>query len=146
VKEGLANQRSKTIIVAEDNVLNRELIGELLEHHGYIVLEARDGQEAFDALSRCVPDLLLADIQMPVVDGFALVRMIREHATLRTLVVVALTAYAMDGDRENALERGFDGYITKPIDAVSFTIEIARYMDCRRRGLTDEVAPAAWGR
>jgi len=107
----------KKILIAEDNPVNRELLRELLELRGYEVAEACDGQEALRALEKSRPDLLLLDIGMPVMDGYETVRRIRADATLATLPVLAVTAYAMRGDEEKILATGFNGYLSKPIDS-----------------------------
>jgi two-component system cell cycle response regulator len=117
-----------TVLVAEDNAVNRELIRELLELRGYTVLEACDGQEALGIIERAQPDLLLLDIGMPVLDGFAVVRRIRESPRIARLPIVAVTAYAMQGDRERILNSGFDGYLSKPIDPSSLTEELHRLL------------------
>jgi CheY-like chemotaxis protein len=116
------------ILVAEDNAVNRELLRELLEIRGYTVEEACDGQEALQMIERAKPDLLLLDIGMPVMDGFAVVRRIRENPELAPLPVVAVTAYAMQGDREKILNSQFDGYLSKPVDARSLTAELGRLL------------------
>jgi two-component system cell cycle response regulator len=116
------------ILVAEDNAVNRELLRELLELRGYTVLEACDGQEALETIEQTHPELLLLDIGMPVLDGFAVVRKIRENPGLARLPVVAVTAYAMRGDRERILSSGFDGYLSKPVDPSSLTKELDRLL------------------
>jgi CheY-like chemotaxis protein len=118
--------RGTKILVAEDNPVNRELIRELLEFRGYEVIEAADGKQAWDLIVREAPALVLADIQMPNMSGFDLVDEIRHNATLSNLPVIALTAYAMGGDRDRAIQNGFNGYITKPIDSAVFFAEIQR--------------------
>jgi CheY-like chemotaxis protein len=117
------------ILVAEDNLPNRELIREILETRGYEVIEACDGQEALDKLEQTEPDLVLLDIQMPVLDGFAVIRQIRENPRFATLRVLAVTAYAMQGSRESFLGAGFDGYLSKPIDMAVLTKEIRQLLD-----------------
>ncbi|HVR23297.1 MAG TPA: response regulator [Candidatus Polarisedimenticolia bacterium] len=117
-----------TVLVAEDNAVNRELIRELLELRGYTVLEACDGQEALGIIERAQPDLLLLDIGMPVLDGFAVVRRIRASPRIARLPIVAVTAYAMQGDRERILDSGFDGYLSKPINSSSLTEELNRLL------------------
>jgi two-component system, cell cycle response regulator DivK len=116
------------ILVAEDNAVNRELLRELLEARGYTVLEARNGQEALQMIERSLPELLLLDIGMPVLDGFAVIRRIRENPRLAMLPVVAVTAYAMRGDREKILSSGFDGYLSKPLNPSSLTAELDRLL------------------
>jgi CheY-like chemotaxis protein len=121
----------RTVLIAEDNAVNRELLRELLETRGYIVLEACDGQEALHMIDQAQPDILLLDIGMPVLDGFAVVRKIRENPHLDKLPVVAVTAYAMQDDREKILNAKFDGYLSKPIDARSLMEELDRLLSHR---------------
>jgi CheY-like chemotaxis protein len=117
------------ILVAEDNAVNRELLRELLEARGYTVSEACDGQEALEMIEQVKPELLLLDIGMPVLDGFAVVRRIRENPRWAPLPVVAVTAYAMRGDREKILSSGFDGYLSKPLNPSSLTAELDRLLN-----------------
>ena len=93
------------ILVAEDNLPNRELIREILESSGHEVIEAEDGQQALERLKDTKPDLVLLDIQMPVLDGYAVVRHLRQIPRFAGIKVVALTAYAMQGDRDRVLAR-----------------------------------------
>ena len=116
------------VLVAEDNPVNRELLHELLENRGYSVTEASNGQEALDMVEQSQPDLLLLDIGMPVLDGFAVMRKIRENPRLATLPVLAVTAYAMREDRNNVLNAGFDGYLSKPINARDLVDELERLL------------------
>ncbi|MFZ0276050.1 MAG: response regulator [Candidatus Sulfotelmatobacter sp.] len=116
------------ILVAEDNAVNRELLRELLEARGYTVFEACDGQEALRMIEETKPELLLLDIGMPVLDGFGVIRKIRENLRLAPLPVVAVTAYAMRGDREKILASGFDGYLSKPLNPSSLTAELDRLL------------------
>jgi two-component system, cell cycle response regulator DivK len=116
------------VLVAEDNPVNRELLRELLENRGYSVIEACNGQEVLDMVEQSQPDLLLLDIGMPVLDGFAVVRKIRENPSLATLPVLAVTAYAMRDDRDNILNAGFDGYLSKPINARDLANELERLL------------------
>jgi CheY-like chemotaxis protein len=115
-----------TVLVAEDNPVNCELLRELLEARGYSVIEAPDGQEALRMIAQSHPDIVLLDIGMPVLDGFAVIRKIRENPSLATLLVLAITAYAMRGDRESVMNAGFDGYLSKPINARDLANEIER--------------------
>lgn len=110
----------KKILIADDNPVSRELVRELIEPVGKIV-EAVDGKDALLQLRQHRPDLVFLDIQMPGLDGLAVVRELRNSGEFPAgLKVIALTAYAMQGDREKALEAGFDDYITKPIDIPAF--------------------------
>jgi two-component system cell cycle response regulator DivK len=117
------------ILVAEDNVVNRELLRELLEMRGHSVVEARDGLEALRMIEQSQPDLLLLDIGMPALDGYGVVRKIRENPGSAALRVLAVTAYAMQGDREKILTAGFDGYLSKPINPQFLMQEIERLVN-----------------
>ncbi|SRR6266851_6235299 len=116
------------VLIAEDNAVNRELLRELLEARGYSVAEACDGKEALQMIEQSHPDILLLDISMPVLDGFAVIRKIRENPGLVTLPVLAVTAYAMQGDRESVLSSGFDGYLSKPVNARALADELERLL------------------
>jgi CheY-like chemotaxis protein len=119
------------ILIAEDNATNRELFRELLEARGYSVVEACDGQEALQVLHQTQPDILLLDIGMPILDGFAVVSEIRKDPNLTALPILGVTAYAMQGDRERILSSGFDGYLSKPIDAKLLAAELERLLTQR---------------
>jgi len=114
------------VLVAEDNAVNRELIREILEARGHTVLEACDGSEALQAVEGDDPDILLVDIGMPVLDGYTVIRKIRENPRQSRLPVLAVTAYAMQGDRERILAAGFDGYLSKPVNAAALLREMDR--------------------
>jgi two-component system cell cycle response regulator DivK len=116
------------VLIAEDYAINRELLRELLEARGYTVVVASNGQEALDMIERAQPDILLLDLSMPVLDGFAVVRKIRDNPRLAALPVMAVTAYAMQGDRENVLNSGFDGYLSKPVNSRSLDEELGRLL------------------
>jgi len=118
----------KTVLIAEDNPTNRELLRELLEMRGYIVSEACNGQEALAMVEQATPDILLLDIGMPLLDGFAVVRKLRENPRFTSLPVVAVTAYAMQGDREKIMTSGFDGYLSKPVNSSSLVQELDRLL------------------
>ena len=119
---------SHRILVADDNAASRELIKEVLEMSGYDVVEAADGQDAVSRARENTPDLVLVDIQMPRLDGYGVLRELRADPRLSNLQVVALTAFAMQGDRERALGAGFDGYITKPVEIAALRQEIKRIL------------------
>ncbi len=119
------------ILIAEDNAVNRELLRELLEMRGHIVAEACDGEEALRMIEQTQPDLLLLDIGMPLLDGFGVMRKIRESPQFASLPVVAVTAYAMQGDREKILSSKFDGYLSKPVNARSLGEELDRLLSKR---------------
>jgi len=105
----------KRVLVADDNPAGRDFVRESLAEHVSAIIEAADGREALAKIRETHPDLVLLDIQMPEMDGYAVVREIRADPALQGIRVIALTAFAMQGDRERALEAGFDDYITKPV-------------------------------
>jgi len=118
----------KAVLIAEDNPINRELLRELLEIRGYTVSEACNGQEALLMVEQEPPDILLLDIGMPLLDGFAVVRMLRAMPRFAALPIVAVTAYAMQGDREKIMRSGFDGYLSKPVNSSSLVQELDRLL------------------
>lgn len=118
----------KTVLVVEDRDVSRELIRTLLEHSGYDVLEAATGAEAVSMAVENSPDLVLLDLQMPVKDGFQVLKELKSDQRSRTIPVVALTANAMQGDKERALRDGFTGYLTKPLSLSTIREELARLL------------------
>jgi two-component system, cell cycle response regulator DivK len=104
----------------------------LLKSKGFIVIEAVTGEEAIQLTRTQKPDLVIMDLQLAGMDGFTATRAIKADPATRHIPVVAMTAYAMSGDREKAVEAGCDGYITKPIDTKEFPIAIARYLASAR--------------
>lgn len=118
----------KRILLAEDRATSRELIRAVLESSGYAVTEAADGRQAVDLAKRCDPDLLLLDLQMPALDGFGVLTELRADSRFQAVPFVALTANAMQGDRERALAAGFTAYITKPVNLAALRRELARLL------------------
>jgi CheY-like chemotaxis protein len=116
-----------TILVADDSEKNRELLRTVLGHLGHTVTEAANGREAVAAAARTGPDLMIFDLQMPLLDGFGAMREVRAMDRFRDTPVLALTAYAMEGDREKALEAGFAAYLTKPLRLADLRAEMARW-------------------
>ena len=112
---GMEERTRTSILIAEDNETNLQTVGDYLEDHGFRVLVARDGVEAIERLRTEEPALVLMDIQMPVMDGLEAIRQIRADPALAGLPVIALTALAMDGDRERCLRAGADDYLSKPV-------------------------------
>lgn len=119
---------SARILLVEDNATNRYLATYLLEQHGYSVTHAVDGEEALATAVREKPDVILMDIQMPKMDGYEATRLLKQREELRDVPVIALTSYAMAGDRERALTSGFAGYIEKPIATETFAAEVQRHL------------------
>lgn len=116
----------KRILVAEDRPGSLELIRTVLESAGYEVIEALDGQEALDKAFDNPVDLILLDLQMPKIDGFGVLAHLRRDSRFRNVPVVALTANAMQGDRERALAAGFSSYLAKPVDLAMLRSEMGR--------------------
>ncbi|MGQ9607811.1 MAG: response regulator [bacterium] len=104
------------ILVIEDNDRNRRLVKILLNSKGYDVIEAKTGEEAIKYLQDEKPDLILLDIQLPNMDGLTLAKNIKSKPELKDIPIIAVTAYAMKGDKERVLEAGCDAYVSKPID------------------------------
>ncbi|HEY1467597.1 MAG TPA: response regulator [Candidatus Acidoferrum sp.] len=123
-----------TILLADDNLPSRELMREILEASGHIIVEAVNGRDALDLVRRNQPELVFLDLQMPVLDGFSVIRELRSDVRFRSLPVVAVTASAMLCDRERAIAAGFDSYIAKPINLgeVRKQVELLSANDARR--------------
>lgn len=118
----------QTILVVDDSLLNLEFVEEALQTHGYDVLRATDGLAALDVVRRHRPDLILLDIQIPGMDGRELARHLKSDPATRRIPLVALTAYAMPGDKEKILAAGCDAYISKPINVQGFLREVQRHL------------------
>lgn len=116
------------VLVVEDSVVNMELVTDLLEISGYEVLQAGAAQEGIDLAVRFHPDLILMDVQLPGMDGLSAIRILKADSRTAHIPAVALTAHAMVGDKERALDAGCDGYITKPIDTRSFPKQVASFI------------------
>lgn len=115
---------SRSVLLIEDNEQNRYLLTFLLERSGYEVWSAVDGPRGIEAAHEHRPAVILLDIQLPVMDGYAVARALRRSEALRAVPIVAVTSYAMPGDREKALEAGCTGYIEKPINPETFVAEM----------------------
>jgi two-component system cell cycle response regulator DivK len=118
----------KTVLVADDKATSRELVRTVLEKSGYTVAEASDGIEALRNARELKPDLIILDLHMPGMDGFGVIQEIRRDRELAATPVLALTASAMQGDRERALSAGFTGYIAKPIQLHALRSEVERLL------------------
>src|SRR3954454_11550974 len=110
----------KTVLIVEDNELNMKLFRDLLEAHGYHTSGTSSGVEALDIVRRTRPDLILMDIQLPQVSGLEVTRWIKDDPDLRSIPVVAVTAFAMKGDEERIREGGCEAYLSKPISVAKF--------------------------
>lgn len=118
----------KTILVADDKATGRELVRTVLEKNGFRVIEASDGLEALRAAQENEPDMIILDLHMPGLDGFGVIQELRRDQRFSTTPVMALTASAMQGDRERAIAVGFTGYVTKPIRLSALREEVERML------------------
>ena len=120
--------RVPRVLIVEDNLLNMELATDVLEAAGYEVRQAWTAEDGLAAARADGPDVVLMDLGLPGMDGLAATRLLKEDAATRDLPVIALTAHAMSGDRERALEAGCDAYVSKPIDTRTLAETIGRYV------------------
>jgi CheY-like chemotaxis protein len=118
----------KTILVVEDNELNMKLVRGLIKIGKYRMLEANDAEFGIQLIREQQPDLVLMDIQLPGMDGLSATKIIKEDPDLKDIPIVALTSYAMQGDKEKALAAGCTGYIAKPIDTRKFLETVSQYL------------------
>ena len=118
----------KKFLLIEDNEQNRYLVTFLLEQRGHEVVAAESGPLGIELAGRGRPDLILLDIQLPGMDGYTVARALKADARLREVPIVAVTSYAMVGDREQAMAAGCDGYIEKPINPRTFVGEVEKFL------------------
>ena len=123
------------MLVVEDQAENLDLMVYLLTAFGHRALVARNGAEGITVVTEERPDLVVMDLQMPVMDGYEAASRLKEDSELSAIPLVAVTAYAMVGDRERIMAAGFDGYMTKPIDPTVFVRELERYLTPSAPGL-----------
>ena len=119
---------SKTVLIVEDNELNMKLFNDLLEAHGINTIETRDGNGVLDIAREKKPDLILMDIQLPEISGLDVTKMLKADDELKTIPVIAVTAFAMKGDEEKIREGGCEDYISKPISVTQFIDVIQKYL------------------
>lgn len=120
------------ILLIEDNEQNRYLATFLLEKRGYQVLAVPDGPQGIELAGKEVPDLILLDIQLPILDGYEVARKLRENPALSVTPIVAVTSYAMTGDKEKTMAAGCNGYIEKPINPETFGEEIGKFLEKKK--------------
>jgi two-component system cell cycle response regulator DivK len=120
---------NKRILIVEDNDLNMKLLHDLLEAHGYVTLQTKDGMEALKLARLHHPDLILMDIQLPDVSGLEVTKWIKEDDDLKTVPIIAVTAFVMKGDEEQIREGGCEAYIAKPISVVNFLRTVQRFLN-----------------
>ncbi len=131
----------KTVLIVEDNELNKKLFNDLLEAHGYLTLETGNGLEALDLARKHMPDLILMDIQLPEVSGLEVTKWLKEDENLAHIPVVAVTAFAMKGDEKRIREGGCEAYISKPISVAGFIETIKSFLDDDTGGATPGLKP-----
>lgn len=119
----------KTVLIVEDNELNMKLFHDLLEAHGYAVLQARTGHEALAIAARERPDLVIMDIQLPEISGLQVTKELKADPDLARIPVIAVTAFAMKGDEERIRAGGCEDYIAKPISVAGFLEKVKRHLD-----------------
>lgn len=117
------------ILVVDDNKMNRVLVCDILKAHGFEVLEAANGQECLQYIQTMHPDCILLDMQMPVMDGFETTRVIKSNSQTKNIKIIAVTSFAMKGDKERIVELGADEYISKPINTRELPNVIKRVLE-----------------
>ena len=125
---GAAAAVPKRVLVVEDNELNMKLFNDLLEASGYTVIKTRDGLSALDLAREHMPDLILMDIQLPEVSGIEVTKWLKEDDELKSIPVIAVTAFAMKGDEQKFREGGCEAYMSKPISVVGFLQTIDHFL------------------
>lgn len=119
---------SKRILVVEDQADNRRIVRDLLTRHGYEIIEAMNGEEGVTLAEAQHPDLILMDIQLPVIDGYEATRRIRANPTLQHIPIIAVTSYALSGDDRKAIAAGCDAYIAKPFRPRALLAMVREYL------------------
>ena len=125
------------VLLVEDNEDNFELVRFLLERADFEVLAGHDGREALDLARKELPDLILMDLSLPGIDGWTAARELKDDPNTSHIPLLALTAHTLPGDRKRAMESGFDGYISKPIDVVNFGDTITNVLKNKPKRLID---------
>lgn len=120
---------TKTVLIVEDNELNMKLFNDLLEAHGYATLKTSHGIEAMELARAHKPDLILMDIQLPEVSGLEVTRWLKADDELKSIPVIAITAFAMKGDEERIREGGCEAYMSKPISVSKFIATVKTYLE-----------------
>ncbi|MBK6843730.1 MAG: response regulator [Gemmatimonadetes bacterium] len=125
----MSGSRDRTVLIVEDNEDNRIVYSTILRHHGFRVSEALDGEEGIAKARRELPDIILMDISIPLIDGWEVTQTLKRDAATSHIPVIALTAHAMPGDRERAMEVGCDGYLAKPCEPRAVLAEVNRLIN-----------------
>ena len=119
---------AKTVLIVEDNELNMKLFRDLLEAHGYQTSGTSNGFEALDLVRKLRPDLILMDIQLPIMDGYEATRRLKADPGLSAIPIIAVTSYALSGDEEKALAAGCDDFVPKPFSPRELLAKIRKYV------------------
>jgi two-component system cell cycle response regulator DivK len=119
---------TKRILVVEDQADNRRILNDLLTRAGYEIIIAEDGQQALDVVTRERPNLILMDIQLPLLDGYEVTRRIKADPTLRAIPIIVITSYALSGDEAKARAAGCDAYVAKPFSPRSLLAKVREYL------------------
>ena len=119
---------TKRILVVEDQEDNRQILRDLLAHAGYAVLEVGDGEQALVAAAAHHPDMILMDIQLPVLDGYETTRRIKADPALKHIPIIVVTSYALDGDEIKAFQAGCDAYVIKPFSTKALLAKIREFL------------------
>jgi len=135
---------AKKILIVEDNERNLILMRDLLEYFGYVVITAPNGKEGIQLAREQRPDLIFMDIQMPVMDGFTAIKIVRSDPELQDMIVAAVTAQAMSGDKELILQAGFDDYLAKPVEIGQLAAMLKRYLG-EEQGISYSPRPSSVG-
>lgn len=122
------SDENKTVLIVEDNELNMKLFEDLLEAHGYGTIQTSDGHKVMDMARKHKPDLIIMDIQLPEISGLEVTEMLKKDEELKSIPVIAVTAFAMKGDEEKIRQRGCEDYIAKPISVTKFIDVINKYL------------------
>ena len=118
----------RVILIVEDDPKSLKLLRDLLQIRGYTILEATDGKQGVDMARAMMPDLIFMDIKMSVMDGFEAINILKADPVTKSIPVIALTAFAMQGAREKCMAAGCDDYITKPLDTRAFVTKVEEYL------------------
>ena len=121
------------LLIADDDLPSLKLAAYLLEHAGYATLTADNGERAVAVALQARPDAIICDLQLPMLDGFEVLRRVRQDPAASRTIVIAVTAYAMVGDQQKVLQAGFDGYISKPIETENFVQQIEAFLPAALR-------------
>jgi CheY-like chemotaxis protein len=132
----MSTRSKNTILVVEDNLLNLELVTDLLVAGGHAVWQAQTAEEGLRLAQKTLPDVILMDLSLPGMDGLAATRALRANPAIGHLPVIALTAHAMKGDEQSALDAGCDGYLAKPIDTRTFLARVMGFIESANSGRT----------